>query len=680
MIRPVWTNYHSRFRCPDIKGGGRVLLLVFFVFLFLLPPLPVFAAKRRVIFQLANLRHWVDLSYQYTGGVTDNKVGSDRSSQEHELEQVYHFGIDYAILSRRLANGTLEIDLGTNQAISRESSSEERNDKDAGLGLEYLFDMVLFERRPYPVTLVANRVQQRINAPFAENYTLTNSNYSSGLAVRHDLFPFQLSYRYVTSETSGLRVDRNQNSDELLFESTLRWWDFSETHLRGRISSTETDFDSPNSSALSTDSYDLSGQNLLIWGQLERRNTLNSRYQLRKDSGSSQLSSVQWAENLELQLGKGLTVGGEYSYDKNDVLAQKRVEHKNRGWIEHRLYKSLSTRFSYTGSDVEYLNGTDQSFRGQAGINYKKRLPKNSSFTFSYSYGYGEIDRNLSDQNMFVPLEARTVDAFNTVTLDTPQIDQASVVLYADDLKTPYLGAYTVNLVGNDIKIFIPGAIPGDIVYVEYSHQINNSIEYSTSSHAISAAVGLFNQRFRVYSTVNLSDQELIDGSDEVSPLTQQTFAQLGVEGNFEKSSFSTSYIYLDTSFSTDKTLETYFSHLQEIGRNLLSLRLTDRYSIIRQKEGLLTGSSAGSADKSNSLMFNIDYRKPLRRNTTLSLRGQLLDIRGQQHQNDLSIGGTLESRWYKFELLFNADVAWTLMENTVSREDLLSVKLRRYF
>ena len=655
-------------------------MLAFCISLFLLPPLPAFAAKRRVIFQLANLRQWVDLSYQYTGGMTDNKVGTDRSSQEHELEQVYHFGIDYAILSRRLANGTLEIDLGTEQAISRESSSQEENDKDAGFGLEYLFDMVLFERRPYPVTLMANRIQQRINAPFAENYTLTSSNYGSGLAVRHDLFPFQLSYRYATSETSGLRVDRSQNSDELLFESTLNWWDFSETHLRGRISSTETNFDSPSSSAISTDSYDLSGQNLMTWGQLERKNTLNSRYQLRKDSGSSQLSSVQWAENLELQLGKGLTVGGAYSYDKNDVLEQKRVENKTRGWIEHRLFKSLTTRFNYSGSEVEYLNGTDQSFRGQASISYNKQLPKNSSFAFGYSYGYGEIDRNLSDRNLFVPLEARTVDAFNTVTLDTPQIDQASVVLYADDLGTPYLGAYTVNVVGNDIQIFIPGAIPGDIVYVEYRHQVNNSIEYSTATHAISAALGLFNQRFRVYSTVNLSDQELIDGSDEVSPLTQQTFVQFGVEGNFEKSSFSSSYIYLDTSLSTDKTLETYFSHLQEIGRNLLSLRLTDRYSIIRQKEGLLSGGGAGDTDKSNSLMFNVDYRKPLRRNTILSLRGQLLDIRGQQHQNDLSIGSTLEARWYKFELFFNADVVWTLMENTVSREDLLSVKLRRYF
>lgn len=666
---------------PDVKTGCRVLLLVFLVGLFLVPPGSAWAAKRRVIFQLANLRQWLDLSYQYTGTKTDNKVAIDRSSQDHELEQVYHFGIDYAILSQRLANGTLEIDLGTDQTITSESAPREQSDKDAGLRLEYLFDMVLFERRPYPVTLMANRIQQRINAPFAENYTLNSSNYGAGLAVRHDLFPFQLSYRYATSETSGLRVDRSQSLDELLFESTLNWWDFSQTRLRGRISSTETDFDGLSSSSLSTDSYDLKGQNLLTWGQLERKNTLNSRYQLRKNSGSSQLRSVQWTEDFELQLGRGLTIGGAYDYNKNDVPQQTRVENKNRGWIEHRLYKSLTTRLDYSGSEVEYSSGTDQRFRGQASLSYNKKLPKNSSLTLGYSYGYGELDRNLSDRNMFVPLEQGVVDAFNTVTLTTPQIDDASVVLYADDIKTPYLGAYTVNKVGNNVEIFIPGAVPGDIVYVEYSYQLDNSIEYSTTTHSISAALGLFNQRFRIYSTVNLSDQELIDGSDEVSPLHQQTFIQFGVDGNFKQTSLGSSYIYLDTSLSTDKTLETYFSHQKEIGRNLLSLRLTDRYSIVRQKEGLLTGSSStGSTNKSNSLMFNVDYRKPLRRNTTLNLRGQLLDIRGEQHQNDVSFGSTLESRWYKFELLVNADVTWTLLENTTTREDLFSIKLRRYF
>lgn len=679
MTKQVPTRNHAMLRQANWKRAWRVLLFSLFVGFCLFSPRPALAAKRLVVFQLANLRQWIDLSYQYSGSTTDNKVGSDRSSQEHEFEQVYHFGIDYAILSRRLANGTLEVDLGTDQAISRESSSRVRSDKDAGLGLEFLFDMVLFERRPYPVTLLASRIQQRINAPFAQNYTVINSNYGAGLAVRNDLFPFQLNYRSATSETSGLSVDRIQSSDELTFESILNWWDFSETHLRGRISSIETDFASASATDLSTDSYDLSGQNMLIWGELARKNTLSSRYQLRKDTGASEMRSVQWAEDLELQLGKGLSVGGGYDYNKNDTTQQTRVENKNRGWIEHRLYKSLTTRLDYSGSEVEYSNGTDQRFRGQGSLSYTKALPKNSSLSLNYSYSYGELDRNLSDQNMFVSLEPVVVDLANFATIFTQLIDVATVRVFTDESKTlPYVGA-TASSLGNYVQLFLPGAVPGDTVYVEYSHRVNNSIEYSTTTHSIGAALGLFEQRYRLYTSISLSDQELIAGSDEVSPMTQQTYFQLGFEGNLKPTSFSSRFIYLDTALSTDKILETTVSHLQEMGRNLLTLRLTDRYSIVRQKEGLLTDTAA-ETEKNNSLMLNVDYRKPLRRNSTLSLHGQMLDMRGERTQDELTIGGALEHRWYKFELVGSLDITWTLQDNSTTREDLLYLKLRRYF
>ena len=128
--------------------------------------------------------------------------------------------------------GSLELDLGTNQVFSFSDSGSSQSDKDAGLSLEFLFDMVLFERRPYTVNLMANRVERMISAPFTERYTLTTASYGAGLTLRHDLFPVQLNYRYFSSETDGLSVDRQQDTEELTLESNLRWGGISDTNLR----------------------------------------------------------------------------------------------------------------------------------------------------------------------------------------------------------------------------------------------------------------------------------------------------------------------------------------------------------------------------------------------------------------------------------------------------------------
>ena len=686
ILQRMKTCYAS-LRQPHLEAACRFWVLMFVMCSPLFFPLPSYAAKRRVVFQLANLQQWVDLSYRYTGSATETDAATDRSSREHEFEETYHVGIDYAILSRRLANGSLELDIGSTQLVSHDSTSRDPNDEDAGLGLEFLFDMVLFERRPYPVSLVANRTQQRINAPFAENYTLISSTYGVGAAIRHDLFPFQLNYRYFSNETSGLALDRTQISDELVFESTLNWWDFSSTNLRAKIGSTQTEFEESSRSALETDTYDLSAYNLLIWGDLERKNTLNSGYRLRKDTGSTESRSVQWGEDLTLQLGKGLSVGGDYRYNKNASASQQRVENKVGGWIEHRLYESLTTRFDYSTSETEYLTGADQQYRYQSSIAYAKQLPKKSSLNLSYSYGYGELDRNLNDRFLRVFDELVTVaggTGIGYLNSDAVVADSVTVTVNGGvwDGTELQSGDFDTNPFGNKTEITIDTAkvaLYGTSYLVDYDYETNSSIEYSTTTHTVAASLGLFGQKYRLYSTLSLSDQELIEGADDVSPMTQQTFVQFGIEGNLQETTFGSSYIYLDTSISTDKTWETFLSHLQTIGRNLLTLRMTERYSTIEQKEGLVSGYTGGTKN-SNSLMFNIDYRKPLMRNTTMNLWGQLADIRGTTTQDDLSLGMGLESRWYRFELFFNGEVTWSLYEETVSREDLLSLKVRRYF
>ena len=112
---------------------------------FFLLPHPAEAARKKVIFQLYNLRQWTELEYDYTGKSYSYDSSADRHSQEHDLEETYHFDIDYAILDRDLANGSLTVDLNLNQTYENESGEKRSSGSSGGFYGEYLDR----RRKPY---------------------------------------------------------------------------------------------------------------------------------------------------------------------------------------------------------------------------------------------------------------------------------------------------------------------------------------------------------------------------------------------------------------------------------------------------------------------------------------------------------------------------------------------------
>ena len=654
-----------------------ILLLLCGLLLF---PLPANAAKKRVIFQLSNFRHWTDLEYDYTGRSYTN-TGTDRYSQDHEFAEIYHLEIDYSLLDRDLANGSLSVDLGLDQSYEDESGGD--SDRAVGFSGEYLFNMVAFERRFYPIYLVSNLVEERINAPFTEIYDQTRQLFSAALTLRNSSLPARLSYRYDTTETSGLTNDRNQELQELAFSVNSASGDFSDTRLSVETASRRTVFSGSTQSSTQTDTDQFDLQNLLRWGTLRKKNSLNSRYRFVEDTGTSERKTRTWDEDLELQLGKALTTEFSYGYRADESPNQKQRRQNGEAWIEHRLFDSLTTRVGYNIDQTDYLTGGEQNWYYQAGLAYTKKLPQESHLNLSYSYRYGESDRNLDEQQLTIIDESFSVNVFLADFLEQLDIIPESIVVYNADRSIVYaLGTeYRINIIGRrtELEVIGGGIVAGDNLSVDYLYQVNNSIEYSTTGHSFLASLGLFNQRYRLYGNLNKTDQSLIAGVTNVSPLTQQTYAQIGIEGNFDRISFGSSYLYQDSNLNTDNTTEAFINYLLRKNRSHLNLRLTERYITTRQNEGN-TGISDDSQTR-NSLSFNADYRRLLRRNLTLNLRGHVIDVRGQtRDQDDIFLGMILESRWYKFELQLSANMNWQIYEDSSTREDTVSFRIRRYF
>ena len=663
-----------------------VLLTLNVAFLLLAVPQTSEAARRRVVFQLANLRQWADLEYTYDGRTFDSQQGDDRASQGHEFEESYHLGVDYALLSRRLANGSLEIDLGLKQNYESERGVTDLNDSSTGLNLEYLFDMLLFERRFYPISLMANQIHDQVNAPFSQNYDLTSSTYSANISLWNDFLPTQFSYRHYETDTDGLSRDRHQNSDELTLDASNILGEISTTNLQARSISRSTHVEG---AVLATeiDSYELEGKNELSWTAFSHNQSLHSSYRLQRESGDSEMRTKLWDERLDFQLGKALDTGFSYSYNDTESRLQDRQEKKGGAWVEHQLFKSLISRYQYNVNHTDYNNGEDSNWRQQLSFNYSKELPEQSRINLSYSYGYGETDRNLDDQQLFSIDEQSTVQLDNNY-LANPDIIQSSVLVFNADRSQLYTEGIDYQLIPEgrrlELVFFLPFPTPnginlGDSLSIDYAYRVNSSVEYSTTLNSVSASIGLFNHRYRLYTSLSQTDQDLIDGVADVSPLTETAFAKIGFEGNPGKVSYGGSYQYQDSSISTDKTVEAFVNYMREKNRTVLNLRLTERHITTRQNEDFI--DLIATTSSRNSLLLNVDYRMQLARNTTMNLRGHIIDIRGDNRdQDDIFLGAIFESHWYKFQVRVSTDVTWQIYDNSTSRNDRVKVSLRRYF
>lgn len=641
-------------------------------------PSPTFAAKRKILLQLSRLQQWADLSYDYKGNSYRSDSGNDRSSHQHQFEQAYHVGFDFSLLDYRLANGSFEVDLGTNEAIENNRAG---SDNSAGFTLEYQLDLLAFERSVAPLNLSSSQRQERVSEPFTDSYDVTTTAYGLGVSLKNSIMPTQLNYYHNQNETSGLSLDRTQASDTLGLSSTFSTGDISRTSLNSRVTNTRSEF-AGTAEAVEVDSYQLEGANLLQWGERSADNSLNSRYLYRRDTGSSDFRTIDWGEVLDLRLGKALRVGGDYSFSDSVSPRQERRRQKGGTWLEHKLYQSLTTRLSYGRVRDNGSDGDVYSWDSALNLSYHKTLPQNSRLSVNYKHSYTETDRNLLLQQLFVFGEPIALGFFDNF-LANSDVLLGTVEVYSADRLIKFVEGvdYELRQVGRRTELYnLSGLILTEgTVSVDYFYRVDNSIEYSTTTNAVNASLSLFGQRYRLYGGISQSNQDLIDGETEVSPLNQQFMTQAGVEADWGEVSCGANYLYVDSSLSTETTTELFIDLRKDYRRGLLNIRLTDRYSVLEGKEG--ADSSATSDDSRNSVALTANFRRRLQRNMILNLNGRLLDYRGSNvSQNDVALGMLVEARWHKFELQLSSDVIWQIYDDSSTREDLFNLKIRRYF
>lgn len=638
-------------------------------------------AAQKSLFILTGLQQWAELSYKYDGSSSGSDRGQDQSSQQQRFEETYHAGIGYAVYSRRLLHGRLIFDLGANQDLLS-GRNVDSGSSSSGFNFEYKVDGNILDRSFTPVSFYSSSQNSRVQNPFSRSYDLKSDALGVTVAIKNRYLPARFFYSLYGNETDGLNLDREQTTETLRFTVNNTYKDLSRTEANLFWVSDLTDFRG-GATAQSTDTVEFNARNTLTWGKESATSSLDSSYRRREEAGDRQSLSSAWNEDLNLHLGKALQAGLGYSYSSDRNPVQSRLENKGRGWLQHRLFQSLTTHLELHGDQIDYSTGKERNIFGTLSIGYHKKLPGQSTLQLGLGQTYGVTDRDLDAQQLFVSGEPLTVKLFDNF-LQHPDIISGSIAVFNADRTIQYLEGsdYTIRPVGRQTELLFPAGSPintGDVLSIDYRYQVSNSIKYSTDTRSISASLLLFQNLLRFYANFIDSSQKLLSGRDDAASLNPMRTYIAGCEATLTNLSFGGVYTNQDSVVNKFQSIEGVADYQHMMGSSRLMLRINDRYTMYEQASR--SGGVIGSTGSENSLNISSDYRKPVGRNASVTLTGNYLNLRGESRdRNDIALGLNLEMRIGKFEALLLSSVSWQMNPGATDRADHLFLKLRRYF
>ncbi len=471
-----------------------------------------------------------------------------RSRRSRELLTIKNEG--FYFIDPLVANGNLALTFGLIQDRQTGSGTEfSSNTKLVG----YNFDANLFSSLPYNLALYANRTENRVYAPFSRTDLAVESR-GTTFRLREDSplrehgFPYfsanvTVEQQHVRENTTGV-LGQSFNSDELrnVFRADgHKGFETADLDLR-------YEFDSVHNSLLSNGTFQTQTANLdysADFGPTLNRNS-RTRLFMTTRSGLTPITVLNAEENLRLEHQDNLSTGYRYQLGRTDTDAGTTTT-RNEGFdLRHVLYRNLTTTVQLTGSQQDIPTGTLDRNAAQLGFQYQRNLPWNGR-VFANANGLVAVNtNNLTASQIHVTDEAQSapspLGAGAGFTLNQPFVIASSIVVVNArvGLGRPIINPvnnYDVVQVGNLTRI-VPLATsaeiqPGDPLEVSYDFNVDPTIKYRTTSHALSAGVDF--QWIALSFGHEASDQTLLSGQDRgFLQDTRRDNAQLDLRGNWQ--------------------------------------------------------------------------------------------------------------------------------------------------
>lgn len=553
---------------------------------------------------------------------TDNSSASGSGRRLREFMRVQGSGL--YVLDRRLINANLGLQLNLSQnsytSSAAGTSSTDSSSTDQVLG--YNFDASILEQKPYPITLYANRNQTESNQSFGGRTEGTSENRGFSLRLKEDSFlqnwggPWfsaQLTARQEHQQattTSFGRVSQTDQQFSTVDISADKGFTTSDLKFRYLANEQSSALLPANRSQTASLLYSLDfGPGLNHYSASSLSYTTNS--------GLVESNTLTAAESLSMAHNRNLSTNYNYGLTRNEAGDTVTLEQSGSFTLSHQLYENLSTSFNLDGTHLALPFGTLTSYGGQFSQSYTHSLPGSGALGLSWSAGYHHYNNDLSVGFVGLKGEPHVAPAEldpgfllgkSFVLVSSIQVFNVQTgvrVLLAAVPAGGGAGDYKVVEEGNRVRIepvyvYLGLAIdpnapvkPGDKLEVDYTYQVDASLEYENRSagYAVAVDYGWIGATYQH----SQSTQQPLAGEARFLNSTRDDYASLHLRGAWR-------------GYQTSATV----SHARSISTNLKEQLQTDTTRLALQGSGrvlMMDGQANAIFDRYRADLLGYDLR-----------------------------------------------------------------------
>ena len=639
----------------------------------LLVPQDAMAQVTRIL-SLRNLRQSVEATYRLKAN-----QGELASATQQGLQEDYHIAVDYSVYRARLLHGEVGLDLRADQNLY--TGSDRSTSDTHGFGLLYDINGVFLDRLPYPVTFNYSSDIAEIPREYSSSYQQKTDNFAVHLPIAARYFPVSFSYNRNSTETSGLELDSRSESESYTFGASHH---YKKSEAYFTIVGTTLDLDTENGEdAQHSSNIDANLNHSLDLGTKELNRMLYTRGHVVTQRGVNESRTTDLGTSLNWDLGKALDSGTDYSFSLREEPQQDSKNHNARIWLQHQLFKSLTTRVDVEGSDRTLSAGTEQSAGGGVNLSYHKLLKAGNRMQLTAGKRYSVTANKLEDGNIGVFAEAQTVGALLVVTLNQLNVAPGSVKVW-NEARTRLFDEgidYEVRESGAGTEVAVrvgtSRILVGDRLSIDYQVLVNSNITYSTTSMALGGDLSLNNGKHHLFTNWNSTQQGLISGRADQVNLAETNSYRAGFETKLEESgTVSLEYNRLSSSAENSQSLKGAFTRSGSWRQGRYTFTTTDRYIV---RENKLVSRPGNGNDSANVFTAGGSYSTTVEK-ATVTATANFLNNMGFIDSSNLALG--LDVRWSMRRLTVNAvsqanfrysSGGWTSDQN-------LMVRLSRHF
>jgi len=378
----------------------------------------------------------------------------------------------------------------------------------------------LFNNKAVTLQGFYNFDQSYFNRELLTNVRSNNQQWGGVLSLNNRFLPLTLTYRNQRWDQEEIQTGRIFNMDQESFQART-------SKSFGSRDRTEVIYSHNNYLYRYAELHETShlidrvALNNNVFFDGNRKYNLNSRFTWYNQDGTTSFRRLELLEGLTLRLPHHLKLMANLNLYKLKDPVQVWDQKKIRAALQHKLYKSLTTRVfvDYTRIKLEAANlHTETDKRGGVDLKYTKKIP-GGILNLNYRYFRQALSTEGVSGLLQILNETQVLTDGDLTLLNKPYVELPSVLVKDVTGTIIYQVNFDYTLIqrGSYVEIQrIPGGlIPNNgEVYVDYAFIQPGSYSYAANNSQFSASLLLFNRVLELYYRYAVQDYPKVNQGD----------------------------------------------------------------------------------------------------------------------------------------------------------------------